>query len=224
MADAIDRADDGIAALDHAVDAHERVLLAAIVMHQFGAHPRGDPAQILDCATTAPDIEDAARDAGLHGLVADFGAGADRRVGRSHPLLPAEVSELPGEVRHRALGGTRALSGGRQCTRTSIRLGAAPAARFTAFRFWSAGRTCRHSRGCRRRWCPGHFGESCQRRIPLDHDLPIALGLPQQLRFQIVEARLQIACAAGVLVRYTPEHVAQHVYVAKDARRQRAGT
>ncbi len=33
MADAIDRADDGIAALDQAVDPHERVLLTAIVVH-----------------------------------------------------------------------------------------------------------------------------------------------------------------------------------------------
>ena len=48
MADAVDWAHDRVTALDHAVDAHERVLLATIVVHQLGAHARSDAAQIVD--------------------------------------------------------------------------------------------------------------------------------------------------------------------------------
>lgn len=111
MADAIDRADDGVAALNHAVDPHQRVLLAAVVMDEFGAHTGGNPTKIINRAAAPSDIENAARDTGLNRLVADFGTGTDWRISRAHPLLPAQVRELAREVGNGALGGTGAFAG-----------------------------------------------------------------------------------------------------------------
>lgn len=184
MADAIDRAEHSVAAFDHTVDPDQRVLLAAIVVDQFGAHPRGDTAQVLDRAAAAADLEDAARDAGLHGLVTDLGTGTYRRVGRAHPLLPAQVRELAGELRDRALGGAGAFAGRGQRPRAPIGLDAASCAWFAAVRRCGPDSHCRRHRRRRARG----FDELHLRRIALGRDLAMTLGLAQQLRFEIVEA------------------------------------
>ena len=95
MADAIDRADDRVTALDHAVDADERMLLATIVVHELRAHARRHTPEVVDRATTPADVKDAARNGGLDGLVASLGAGADGGAIRGpHALLPARAFEL----------------------------------------------------------------------------------------------------------------------------------
>lgn len=107
MADAVDWAHDRVAALDHAVDAHERVLLATIVVHQLGTHARSDAAQIVYRAAAAADIENAPRNGGLDGLVAGFCAGAGGSAVRGpQTLLPALTFELLLEIGEHALGGT----------------------------------------------------------------------------------------------------------------------
>jgi hypothetical protein len=134
MADAVDRAEDGVATFDHPVDPHQRVLLAAIVVDKFSAHPCGDPAQVLDRTAAAADIENPARDAGLHRFVADLGTRTFRRVGRAHALLPPQVRELAGEFRDRALGGAGTFASGGQRPRAPIGIDAASGPWFAAFR------------------------------------------------------------------------------------------
>lgn len=169
MADAVDRADDGVAAFDHAVDAHERVFLAAIVVHQLGAHAGRDAAQIVDRATAAADIENASCDGRLDRLFTSFCTGARRRTARgTHPLLPAQAFELLLEIADHALGGTRPLAGNGQ--------GAlAPGWRLIAT---ALDHCCGH-RGHEGNGYDRAFAELHPGGVALENDLAMALGLAQ---------------------------------------------
>lgn len=207
MADAVDRADDRITALDHAVDAHERVLLAAVVMHQLGPHAGGDAAQVVDRTAAATDIQDAARDGRLDGLVTGVGAGAGGGAARdAHALLPALTLELLLKITDHALGSARTLAGNRQ--------GALP----SGGRLIAATLAGSRRRGHERNGDGRAFAQSRQRGVTFENDLAVAFGLAQQLRLEIVKARLKLARAARVLVRHATEHMAQHVDIAEDAR------
>ena len=95
MADTVDRADDRVTAFDHAVNADQGVLLAAVVVHEFGSHARCDATQVVDGTAAAADVEDAACNGGLDGLVAGVGTRARRRaIRRPHALLPAGALKL----------------------------------------------------------------------------------------------------------------------------------
>ena len=207
MADAVDRADDRIAPLDHAVDAHERVLLAAVVMHQLGPHTRGDAAQVVDRTTAPADIQNAARDGRLDGLITGIGAGAGRRATRgAHALLPALALELLLQIADHALGGARPLAGNRQCSFASGR------------RLIAAMLADGRRRGHERNGYGRALAEARQRGVTFENDLAMALTLAQQLRLEIIEARLKLARAAGILVCNAPEHMTKHVDIAEDAR------
>lgn len=211
MADAINGADDRVAALDHAIDPHESVLLATIVVHKLGAHARGHPAQVLDRPAATADIKDAPRDRGADSLVAGLCTRTGLDAGWAlHPLLPAETLELLLKIGNHALGCTCPLARAGKGTLAPGRR------RFTAS-FTRIGHRYERNR------CPCRFAQLRAGRVALEHDLAMPLTLTQQFGFEVVEAGLKLARTAGILVRHPAEHVAEHVDVTEDARAKRAG-